>query len=82
MNEQSMRDELDLVEEIRPGAALYETRLKQQITLCHDTKVIKREFEVGTLVLSSSMKDLREEKLAPNWEGPYRVRGKMGNKAY
>jgi hypothetical protein len=43
----------------------------------HDTKVIPREFEVDSLVLGKT-----EGKLAPNWEGPYRVRGKTENGAY
>lgn len=44
MNEEALREELDLVEKIRSGATLYEARLKQQIMLHHDVKVIKREF--------------------------------------
>jgi hypothetical protein len=81
-NNEALREELDLVDEIREGAALREARLKQQITLRHDQKVIKREFEVGSLVLRRNQKESREGKLAANWEGPYRVRGKTGTGAY
>ena len=82
MNHEALREELDLVEEIRSGAALRETTLKQQITLRHDNKVIRRGFEVGSLVLRRNQKDSREGKLAANWEGPYRVRDKTSNGAY
>jgi len=77
-----MREELDMVEEIRAGSSLREAKLKQQIALRHDTKVIKRSFEIGDLVLRRNMKDSREGKLAPNWEGPYRVYDKTENGAY
>ncbi|KAI5411078.1 hypothetical protein KIW84_056284 [Lathyrus oleraceus] len=73
MNDETLRAELDLVEEIRSEAALRETTLKQKIALRHDAKVIKREFQVGTLVLRRNQKNPREGKLAANWEGPYRL---------
>ncbi|XP_050876397.1 uncharacterized protein LOC127080113 [Lathyrus oleraceus] len=82
MNDETLRAELDLVEEIRSEAALRETTLKQKIALRHDAKVIKREFQVGTLVLRRNQKNPREGKLAANWEGPYRVRDKTSNGAY
>ncbi|GAU34163.1 hypothetical protein TSUD_162630 [Trifolium subterraneum] len=82
MNDEAMREELDLVEEIRTAASLKETSLKQLVAARHDTKVIKRDFEVGSLVLRRNAKDSHEGKLAANWEGPYRVRGKTDNGAY
>ncbi|CAJ2647353.1 unnamed protein product [Trifolium pratense] len=80
-NDEALREELDLVEEIRTGASLKEATLKQKIAARHDTKVIKREFEVGSLVLRRNA-DSQEGKLAPNWEGPYRVIYKTENGAY
>ncbi|GAU21179.1 hypothetical protein TSUD_10960 [Trifolium subterraneum] len=82
MNDEAMREELDLVEEIRTSASLKEASLKQRVAARHDTKVIKRDFEVGSLVLRRNAKDSHEGKLAANWEGPYRVRGKTDNGAY
>ncbi|GAU42913.1 hypothetical protein TSUD_86510 [Trifolium subterraneum] len=79
MNDEAMREELDLVEEIRTAASLKEASLKQLVAARHDTKVIKRNFEVGSLVLRRNAKDSYEGKLAANWEGPYRVRGKTDN---
>ena len=51
LNDKGLREELDLVEEIRSGEALHEAMLKQQIALRHDNRAIKREFQVGSLVL-------------------------------
>ncbi|KAK2456096.1 hypothetical protein QL285_003492 [Trifolium repens] len=82
MNDEALREELDLVEEIRTRASLKEATLKQKVAARHDTKVIPREFDVGSLVLRRNAKDSHEGKLAPNWEGPYRVRGKTENDAY
>ncbi|GAU19534.1 hypothetical protein TSUD_303470 [Trifolium subterraneum] len=82
INDELLREELDLVEELRTGASLREVTLKQKIAARHDKRVIKREFEVGSLVLRRNQKDSREGKLAANWEGPYRVRAKTENGAY
>ncbi|GAU35487.1 hypothetical protein TSUD_384420 [Trifolium subterraneum] len=82
INDELLREELDLVEELRTGASLREATLKQKIAARHDKRVIKREFEVGSLVLRRNQKDTREGKLAANWEGPYRVRAKTENGAY
>jgi hypothetical protein len=82
MNDEALREELDLVEEIRTGASIKEASLKQKVAARHDTKVIPREFNVDSLVLRRNAKDSHEGKLAPNWEGPYRVRGKTENGAY
>ncbi|GAU38515.1 hypothetical protein TSUD_396320 [Trifolium subterraneum] len=82
INDELLREELDLVEELRTGASLREATLKQKIVARHDKRVIKREFEVGSLVLRRNQKDSREGKLAANWEGPYRVRAKTENGAY
>ncbi|GAU49854.1 hypothetical protein TSUD_129960 [Trifolium subterraneum] len=82
INDELLREELHLVEELRTGASLREATLKQKIAVRHDKRVIKREFEVRSLVLRRNQKDSRERKLAANWEGPYRVRAKTENGAY
>ncbi|GAU35417.1 hypothetical protein TSUD_375070 [Trifolium subterraneum] len=82
INDELLREELDLVEELRTGASLREATLKQKIAARHDKWVIKREFDVGSLVLRRNQKDSREGKLAANWEGPYRVRAKTEKEAY
>ena len=44
-----------------------------------------REFSAGDLVLRKAvrnMRDMNDEKLAPTWEGPYRVTAIAGAGAY
>ncbi|GAU39244.1 hypothetical protein TSUD_396900 [Trifolium subterraneum] len=79
INDELLIEELDLVEELRTGTSLREATLKQKIAARHDKRVIKREFEVGSLVLRRNQRDSREGKLAANWEGPYRVQAKTEN---
>jgi hypothetical protein len=81
-NAENLRKELEFVDEVRTNAALRETALKQKIAARHNKKVIKREFEVGDLVLRRNQKDSEEGKLAANWDGPYRIRMKTGIGAY
>jgi hypothetical protein len=61
---------------------LREAVLKQKIAARRNKKVIKRDFEVGDLVLRRNQKDSKEGKLAANWDGPYRIRLKTGTGAY
>ncbi|MCI45426.1 gypsy retrotransposon integrase-like protein, partial [Trifolium medium] len=49
-NSEALREELDLVEELRTAASLREASLKQKVAARHDLKVLKREFDVGSLV--------------------------------
>ena len=49
MNDIALHEELDLVEEIRTGAALREASLKQKIATRYDAKVIQREFESAAM---------------------------------
>jgi len=81
-NTVNLREEVEFVDEVRSEAALRETALKQKIAAHHSKKVIKREFEVGDLILQRNQKDSEEGKLTANWEGPYRVRMKTGTGAY
>lgn len=68
---EALREKLDLDEEVRSGASLWEASLKQKIAISYDAKIRKRDFEVDNLVLIRNHKDSREGKLAAYWEGPY-----------
>ena len=74
MNDETLRNELNLVEEIRSGAALREATIKQQVALLHDNKVIKCEFQVGSLVLQ------RNKKIPARGSWPQIRRGRTGYK--
>ncbi|GAU40531.1 hypothetical protein TSUD_366960 [Trifolium subterraneum] len=55
INDELLREELDLVEELRTGASLREATLKQKIAARHDKGVIKREFKNTQLAMGCSM---------------------------
>ena len=56
MNDTTLHEELDLVEEIRTGSPLIEASLKQKIAMRYDAKVIRRGFEIGSLILKRNHK--------------------------
>ena len=56
-----------------------------QLARFYNKQVKLRELKIGDLVLRKTlgnMKNPSEGKLGANWEGPYRVTGKMGQNAY
>ncbi|XP_072066966.1 uncharacterized protein [Arachis hypogaea] len=77
--------ERDLIDKERSIAHVRELALKQRISLRYNHGVIKREFAPDDLVLRRN--DIKaptpgEEKLTPNWEGPYRIKAAIGRGAY
>lgn len=84
-NEQETREELDLVEEIRNQAAMPEALIKERMAAQFNARVLHKDFEVGDLILRGAdvgQKNAAQGKLAPNWEGTYRVVSKTGKGAY
>ncbi|KAI9120288.1 hypothetical protein K1719_007321 [Acacia pycnantha] len=62
-----------------------EENAKQLISTRYNQKVRPRAFDKGSLVLRRAdigNKNAAEGKLAPNWEGPYRVTENLGKGAY
>ncbi|KAL0411925.1 UNVERIFIED_CONTAM: hypothetical protein Slati_3782200 [Sesamum latifolium] len=68
-----LRANLDLVDEIREDARTHLERYKQRIVNAYNCRVRKREFQVGDLVLRRVGALGPVGKLAPNWEGPYKI---------
>nr|KYP31334.1 Gypsy retrotransposon integrase-like protein 1 [Cajanus cajan] len=84
-NEAELQTNLDLAEEIRDRAVVIAEAAKQRHKRRFDSKVKPREFREGDLVwraTGEARKDPRQGKLAPNWDGPYRVRHNLNNGAY
>jgi hypothetical protein len=71
-----------LLEEIREKAHLKEFTMKQRVTHKYNTKVMPRSFQKGDLVLKRPMRRDKRGKLAPNWEGPFRIQEVYGGGAY
>ena len=75
-NEEQLRLNLDLIDNISRDAEQKTTRYKNLIARQYDAMVKPRRFNIGDLVLkkvSLATKNPAYEKLGPNWEGPYRV---------
>ena len=76
MNEEELRLQLDLVDEVRTAAEQRLARYQNLMVKHYNSNVRHRDFQVGDLVLQKVMgatRDPSQEKLGPNWEGPYRI---------
>ncbi|MDV3201089.1 MAG: hypothetical protein Q8877_02690 [Sweet potato little leaf phytoplasma] len=84
-NDTLMKEDLILSEEVREISEVRDGKAKLQRAKQYNKRVLPREFEVGDLVLRRAdigLKNAREGKLARNWEGSYRVSGKIGAEGY
>ena len=73
-NEESLRLNLDLLEEKREQALKHVEDYQRKTAMYYDRKVRPNSFKPGDLVLKKLLparKDLTLGKLGPNWEGPY-----------
>ena len=75
-NEEGMRLQLDLLDEVRVMAEQWIARYQDLMAKHYNTKVKPRHFQVGDLVLrkvTTAIRNPTQGKLGPNWEGPYRI---------
>ena len=75
-NEEQLRLNLDLIDEVRMDAEQWTTRYKNLMTRQYDAIVKPRRFNIRDLVLKRVSLETRNPahgKLGPNCEGPYRV---------
>ena len=75
-NEEQLRLNLDLMDEVRMDAEQRTARYKNLMSRQYDAMVKPRRFKIGDLILKRVTLATRNPaygKLGPNWEGPYRV---------
>ena len=75
-SDQGLRAGLDLIEERRAGAHLRDLSYKRAVARVYNRRVRPRPIKMNDLVLRRaevSNPTRAGGKLAPNWEGPYRV---------
>ncbi|GKV29043.1 hypothetical protein SLEP1_g38016 [Rubroshorea leprosula] len=75
-NEQLLRENLDLVEEVREMSRIRNMAYQGRVAKFYNKRVRARQFQVGDLVLcKAGLTNTYSHmaKLAPNWEGPYMV---------
>nr|KYP55825.1 hypothetical protein KK1_002050 [Cajanus cajan] len=83
-NAQEIAVNLDLIDELREEARIHEEACKLRASRRYKTRVRPRSFQVGDLVwrlLGDACRDSSEGKLAPNWDGPFRVTENLENGA-
>ncbi|GFZ04896.1 hypothetical protein Acr_17g0004680 [Actinidia rufa] len=84
-NNEVLARDLDLAEERRENALIRMADYQKQLAKSFNQKVQQRGFEVGSLVLKKvigNTKDPTDGKLAPNWEGPYKIIKLAGRSSY
>ena len=77
--------QLSMLEERWELATIRLAEYQQRLAQRYNRDVRKREFGVGDLVLRKvvgNTRDVNARKLAPTWEGSYRVTAITGAKAY
>ncbi|KAJ8619484.1 hypothetical protein MRB53_028013 [Persea americana] len=85
LNNLNVARELDLAEERREAAAIRLAAYQPQLARGYNPKVKERRFAIGELVLKKILpgdRDPNEGKLAPNWQGPFRITSTAGRSAY
>ncbi|GAV87287.1 hypothetical protein CFOL_v3_30713 [Cephalotus follicularis] len=76
-NEEGLRNILDLMEELRDKVVIKVTAYQQRVSRYYNKRVNPRPLREGDLVLRNSViadPTGTRGKLAPNWEGPYKVK--------
>ncbi|GAV77103.1 hypothetical protein CFOL_v3_20575 [Cephalotus follicularis] len=76
-NEEGLRNLLDLVEELRDKAVIRVIAYQQRVSRYYNKMVNPKPLREGDLVLrNAAIADPTDTrgKLAPNWEGPYKVK--------
>ena len=84
-NSKLMLKQLNLLKERQELATIRLAKYQQKLAQRYNRDVRKREFVVGDLVLQKvvgNTRDVNAGKLAPTWEGPYRVTAIAGARTY
>lgn len=77
--------ELDMLEEVRQKARIWNTAAQLKAAHKYNTRVKPRNLKPGDLVLrlcQGPRKNTQHGKLAAKWEGPFRIQYIVGNGAY
>ncbi|RDX72157.1 hypothetical protein CR513_48391, partial [Mucuna pruriens] len=81
-NEEELRANLDMLEEIREIAHVKEYAVKARAARKYDKWLVPRRFRTTDLVLRRVTRKGEVNKLTPLWEGPFRILEEVGGGAY
>ena len=73
---------LDLLDEVREEVRIMAEALKRRVKYKYSSKLRPRQFQVADLVMRKACSYQLENKLTPQWTGPFRVTEALGNGAY
>ena len=73
---------LDLLDKVSEEARIKAEALKRRVEYKYSSKLRPRQFQVADLVMRKAHPYQLENKLSPNWAGPFRVTEVLGNGAY
>ena len=75
-NDELMVKQLDSLKEYRELATIRLAKYQQKLARRYNRDMKRRDFSAGDLVLRKAdgkAREINTRKIAPNWEGPYRV---------
>jgi hypothetical protein len=81
-NSANMLVHLDLLPEAREMARLKNEASKMIAARRYNSRVVPKAMKARDLVLKKKTSKADENKLSPNWEGPYRIRKSLGTGGY
>ncbi|XP_020216847.1 uncharacterized protein LOC109800479 [Cajanus cajan] len=84
-NDDSLRAELDVLDEVRERAQIVAEACKQRMSRRFNSNLNPRTFHEGDLVwraTGSARRNSSEGELSANWDGPFRIRHALHNGAY
>ena len=81
-SESGLHANLDTIEEVRELARILGEAIKRRLERRYKTKVVPKSFQVEDLVLRKAQLVQMDNKLAPKWTRPYRVKEVLGEGAY
>ncbi|KAK4259488.1 hypothetical protein QN277_005814 [Acacia crassicarpa] len=84
-NNDALKTDLDLIDEIQVTAQCRELAAKQLLAAKYNRQVRPRSFNRGNFVLRQAdigNKNAKDGKLAANWEGPYWIKERLDGGAY
>ncbi|KAD2394502.1 hypothetical protein E3N88_41479 [Mikania micrantha] len=84
-NKEILSEDLDTIDELRDIARIRMATYHQKISKSYNKNIRIRRFQVGDLVLRKAFQNTTnpaDGKLAPKWEGPYKIDSEAGKGAY
>ncbi|RDX88255.1 Tf2-6, partial [Mucuna pruriens] len=77
-----LRANLDLLQEVSETTHIREYAVKTRVARTYNKRVVPRNFRPQDLMLRKVVQKAENNKLTPSWEGPFRIKEKVGRGTY